>query len=203
MQQGDQLVEGGTIEIAIRPGAFEDSEEIVFAPGLGADGGNDLLHQHIFRCRWNLQLVEIARAHRTDERSLLHQVIAGGSEEAALGDSSAPVTCTSDTLHCYGNCPRGRDLTDEVDVADVDTELERCRGNQNLDLAVLKLLFGIEAQGPRERTVMGSNVLHSETFGEIEGKTLDQATRVDKDQRGTMGLSQCGELVVHLIPHAV
>ncbi len=96
-----------------------------------------------------------------------------------------------------------RDLADEIDVADVDAELERCGGDEDLDLAVLQALLGVEAERAGERAVVRGDVLRAEALGEGEGYLLDEAACVDEDQRGAMVLRVCGELVEDLVPHVV
>ena len=44
-----------------------------------------------------------------------------------------------------GDRARAGDLADEVDVADVDAQFERGRGDQRLEFAALELLFGVQA----------------------------------------------------------
>ena len=122
-------------EVAIGIGAAEDVVEGVFFPGFGAAGGDDLLHEDVDGLRRNFQLIELAGAHLADEGGLLEQVVAGGGEEAALGDGSAPVAGAAHALHGDGDGARGADLADEIDVADVDAEFERGGGDEHLDFA--------------------------------------------------------------------
>src|SRR5580693_8975131 len=49
--------------------------------------------------------------------------------------------------------------------------------------------------------MMCGDVLRTKAFGEGEGYFLDEAACVDEDQRGTMILRVCGELVEDLGPH--
>ena len=64
-----------------------------------------------------------------------------------LGDGSAPVAGAADALHGHGDGAGAGDLADEVDIADVDAEFERGSRDEDLDLATLELLFGVEAEG--------------------------------------------------------
>ena len=145
-EQRDELVEALAGEVAIRIGAAEHVVERVFFPRLGSAAGDDLLHEHVDGLRRNFELVEFAGAHLADERGLFQQIVARGGEEAAFGNGSAPVAGAADALHGDGNGARGADLADEVDVADVDAEFERGGGDQDLDLAALQALLGIEAE---------------------------------------------------------
>ena len=51
---------------------------------------------------------------------MFEEIVAGGGEEAALGDGSAPVTGAAYALHGGGDGAGGADLADEIDVAYVD-----------------------------------------------------------------------------------
>ena len=126
--------------------------------GSAPHAGDDLLHQDVGGLRRNFELVEFAGAHLADEGGLLEEVVAGGGEEAALGDGSAPVAGAADALHGDGDGAGGGDLADEVDVADVDAEFERGGGDEDLDLAVLQALLGVEAEVAGERAVVGGDV---------------------------------------------
>ncbi len=196
-EEVDEVIELGGV------GSTEGVEERVLFPRLGAAAGYDLLHQYVGWLRWDLELVELAGAHLADEGGLLEEVVTGGGEEAALGDGSAPVAGSADALHGYRYGAGAADLADEVDVADVDSEFERGSGYEDLDLAVLEALLGVEAEGAGERAVVGGDVLCAEALGEGEGDLLDQAAGVDEDERGAMVLSMGGELVEDLLPHAV
>src|SRR5206468_1812220 len=70
-----------------------------------------------------------------------------------------------------------------------------------LDLATLQTLLGVEAQRAGERAVVRGNVLCAESLGKGEGNALNEATRVDEDERGAVRLRVRGELVEDLLPH--
>src|ERR1035441_7348680 len=130
-EQLDEVVEEGAREVAIWIGATKDVVESGFVPRLRADACDDLLHEDVDRLRGDFELVEFAGAHLADEGGLLEKVVAGGGEEAALGDGSAPVAGAADALHGDGDRARAGDLADEGDVADVDSEFERGGGAED------------------------------------------------------------------------
>ena len=133
---------------------------------------------------------------------MLHEVVAGGGEEAAFGDGSAPVAGAADALHGDGDGAGGADLADEVDVADVDAEFERCGGDEDFDFAVFEALLGVEAEGAGERAVVCGDVFGADAVGEFEGDFFDEAAGVDEDERGAVILRVGGEFVEDLFPHA-
>ena len=133
---------------------------------------------------------------------MLHEVVAGGGEEAAFGDGSAPVAGAADALHGYGDGAGGADLADEIDVADVDAEFERGCGDEDFYLAVFEALFGVEAKGAGEGAVVRGDVFVADAFGEFEGDFFDKAAGVDEDEGGAVILRVGGEFVEDLFPHA-
>src|SRR5581483_8549949 len=124
-EETEELLEVFPREIAIGPRAGEEREEVVFLPGLCGAGGDDLLHQDIERLRRDFQLIKRAGTNGADQRGELDKVVASGGEEACLGRGATPVTGTAGALQCGCDGARCVELADEVDGADVDTELER------------------------------------------------------------------------------
>ena len=102
-----------------------------------------------------------------------------------------------------GDRSRRTELTDEIDVADVDTELERCCRDQHLELAVLETLLGLETQLLRHAAVMRHHVLGADELGEMTRGALGHPPRVDEDQRRAMTLRELGESRVDLLPYFV
>ena len=113
------------------------------------------------------------------------------------------MACTAYSLHGYGNGAGGADLADEVDIADVYSELQRCCRYKNLYLSIFQSLLGVEAKGSRERTVMCGDVFGAETGGEFKGYFFDEAASVDEDEGGAVILSVGGEFVEDFGPHAI
>src|SRR5215471_5365511 len=95
---------------------------------------------------------------------------------------------------------RRPELTDEVDLADVDAELERSGRHQRLELAVLEPLLGVEALLLGEAAVMRRDLILADALGELARRALGHPPRVDEDERGAMRLDQPRETAVHLLP---
>ena len=72
----------------------------------------------------------------------------------------------ADPLQEAGDRPRRAELADQIDVADVDTELERGGGHQRLQLAVLQPLLGIEPLFLGEAAVMRGDVGLAQQLGQ-------------------------------------
>ncbi len=139
-----------TGEVAVGVGAAEYVEESVRFPGFGTAAGDDLLHENVDGLQRDFELVEFAGAHLADECGLFEQVVTGGGEETAFGDGSTPVAGAADALHGDGDGSGAADLTDEVDVADVDAEFERCCRDENFDFSIFQALFGVESESTGE-----------------------------------------------------
>ncbi len=112
VEEGQDFFVLGAGQVAIGVGAAEDLVEVVFAPGLGAYGGDDLLHEDVDGGFGDLEEVELAGYHLAEERGLLEEIVAGGGEEAAFGDRAAPVAGSAYALHGYGDRSCRRDLAD-------------------------------------------------------------------------------------------
>src|ERR1035437_263377 len=206
-EQLHYLVEEIAREIAVGISAAQNIVERSFVPWLGSHTGDDLLHQHVDGLRRNLKLIKFAGAHLADQRGLFEEVVAGGREEPAFGDRSAPVACASNALHGYCDGACAGNLAHEVDIPDINSQLERSGGDQNANLAVLQSLLGVQTQFAGQRAVMRCDAVRTklgrQAFGEREGYLLDQASRVDEDQRRAMRARVCGEPVEDLFPHRV
>ena len=59
------------------------------------------------------------------------------------------------------------DLANQIDIADVDTQLERRRGDQCSQLAAFQSLLRIESLIARKAAVMRSNVFTSDSLGQM------------------------------------
>src|SRR5262249_50330642 len=139
------LVELLASEIAIRPRATEGLEEPRLAPGSGHAGRHDLLGQDVERPRRLWSSVENAVADAAQEGCCLDELVQREGEDASLGDARESVSCPAHTLEQRGYRARGADLDDEIHVADVDPELQGCRGHEGPELSGLELLLGLEA----------------------------------------------------------
>ena len=204
-EQDNNLVEELAGEVAVGIGAAQDVVEGGLIPWLGADAGDDLLHQDVGGLWWNLQKVKLAGAHFADEGSLFEKVVARGGEEAAFGNGSAPVAGAAHALHGDGDRAGGGDLADEVYISYVNAQLKRSGSDEDADLTVLQALLGVEAEFAGERAMVRGDAagakLIRQAFGEGVSDSLDQAAGVDEDQGGAMGQGVGAKLVEDLLPH--
>ena len=109
----------------------------------------------------------------------------------------------ADALQRDRDRPRRADLADQIDRADVDAELERCRRHHRLQLAALQPLFGVEPQLARQAAVMRQHRVFAQPLGQMVRDALGQPPRVDEHQRRPVLGDQLGDAVVDLLPHLV
>src|SRR5690242_20055367 len=114
--------------------ARDECKEVVLLPGFGGAGSDDLLHEDVEGLRRDFKLIKRAGANGANERGELNEVVAGGGEEAGFGGCATPVAGAPSTLQRRSDGTRRVELADEIDGADVDAELERGGGNQELNL---------------------------------------------------------------------
>ena len=136
-QHVDDRVEIAARHIGVAIGASNQREEVVLRPVLGSGHRDDLLRQHVERRLGDQQLIELALRNRSDERRAFDQLIACGREDASfgLGRVLDLMAGAADALQRNGDRSRRADLADEIDRADVDAELERCRRHHRLELS--------------------------------------------------------------------
>src|SRR5262245_22161226 len=113
------------------------------------------------------------------------------------------MTGAADSLQERRNGTGRAKLTDQVDVADIDTKLQRRGRDQSLELAMLETLFGIEPQLLGEAPVMRGDLILAilaEPLRQLPCHALGQAACVDEDQRCAMRLDELRQLIVNLFP---
>ena len=190
-------------EIAIRIGAGDQAEQIVFVPTLiiliwilwrerlthetvscrallvrtgggarphmacGSARRHNLLRQHVqWRIR-NHQAIQVSLADGPDQRPALDQFVPGGNKKSTLGNGSAPVAGTADSLQRNGDRAWRTDLDDQIHGADINSQFKRRCRDQHLDLAILQFIFCCEAELSRQAAVVSANLVVSQTLGQM------------------------------------
>src|SRR5205807_9434110 len=105
----------------------------------------DLLRKHVERRIERDDAIELAPAHRTDERRAFDQIVARNRQQPSLRRAADRVPRAADALQERGNAVRRSDLADQIDMTDVDAELERRRGDERLQRARLQSMLRVEA----------------------------------------------------------
>ena len=97
----------------------------------------------------------------------------------------------------------GGDLTNQVDVADIDAQFQRCGGDEYLQVTALEPLFGIQTLLLGQAAVVGCDALMAQALAQVASKAFGQASGVDEYQRGAMRLCELGQTVVDQFPDIV
>src|SRR5690606_41744769 len=127
-QHLDDLAEGlaCVVTVGIRPS--NQHEETVYHPLLRRRFANVLLGQHIGRLGRDDHPVQLAGPYSAKQRRAFEEVVARDREEATLWRAVYGMPRAAYALEEGGDPVRGSDLTDEVDMPDVDTQLQRSGG---------------------------------------------------------------------------
>ena len=102
-----------------------------------------------------------------------------------------------------GNAAGRAELAHQVHFTDIDTQLQRCRGDQHLEFAGLEPVLSLEPVFPGEAAVMGGDLILAATVRQVTGDTLGQPAGVDEDDRGAVVRRERGQAIVDLHPDLV
>ena len=195
-QHADDSVEVIASQVSIGPGPGHRAVEFVLAEVLASEHRDYLLGQHIQRLLGQLQLVKIAAPHRVDQGDTFDQIVAAGREQPPLGQAAGKVPRAADPLQKTGNGAGTAQLTDQIDLADVDAQFQRSGGNQRLQLAALQPVLGGEPLFFREAAMVRGDVLVAQSLAQAARQPFGQPTGIDEDQRGPVSLDQGRHAVV-------
>ena len=182
----DDLVELLARQVVVRRGAAHEREEVVGAPLLRRDLGDDLLGEDVERQRGRVDRVEAAGVHRGEQRGALDELVAGQRVEAPLRRAGAAVVGAADPLQERRDAARRADLADQLDRADVDAELERRGGHERAQVAGAQAGLDPVAALLREAAVVRGDDVVAEPLAELVRDALGQPARVDEHQRGAV-----------------
>src|SRR2546430_4293060 len=105
------------------------------------------------------------------------------SSDVCSSDLAAPVPRAANPLQSYRNGARRADLNNQIDRADVDSEFERCRRDQNFNLSVFELLLRGQAQLAGQTSMVRGNIVFTQPLRQMMRYALDQPARIDEYQR--------------------
>ncbi len=190
-------------EPAIRPCPLHHRIQLVVA--VLATGGlrDDLLGQHVERRVVLDDRVELAAPDAAEQRRAFHQIVPRDREQPPFRQAGDGVAGAADALQQRRDAMRRSDLTDQIDVADVDAELERGRRDQRLQPAGLQTRLGVQPLFLRQAAVMRGNGFLAKPIAEVPGQPFGHPPRIDEDQRRAVRLDQRGETLVVLLPDLV
>lgn len=148
--EGEHAIPGLSVEVAIGPASLDEREELVLAPRFRCALRDDLLAEDVERGARIRRAVELSISHGGDERDGFDELIDRQWNKTAPRYSIQGVSGTSDALDEGRDRARRTELDHEVDIADVDSELERCRRDERAEASRFEAFFRIEAPLARE-----------------------------------------------------
>src|SRR6202044_2814245 len=122
------------------PGGAQPVIKLCLWPILRRDFRDNLLREHVERPLRDRQAIKLPPTDAVDKGGALDQIVARKRKQAPLGRAPDRGTGTADALKKGGDRARRADLTDEIDVADIDPELERGGVHQTLEVPPLQPL---------------------------------------------------------------
>ena len=181
---------GLALQIAVRPGAPDQREQLGLVPVLRVDLGGDLLSDHVEWRHRHDQAVELAAIDAVDQRRAFNEVVIGERKQPALRLTTDAMARAADALE--ESCDRARraELADQIDVADIDAELERGGGHHGGECAGFQPLLRVEPLFLGEAAVMRGNAHLAELVRKLARDALGHASCVDENQRGAVLLDK-------------
>ena len=196
-------VEVASLEVAIRPRAAHEREQLVFGVLAAARFGDDLLREHVQRRIVRDDRVQFAAPDGPEQRRALDQIVARRRKDASLRRARDRVAGSADALEQRGDPVRRSDLADEIHVADVDAKFERRRRDERAQAAALQPRLGVEPCFFREAAVVRGDGVLAKPIAQVPRQPLRHPPRVDEHQRRPVVADQRGEPVVVLLPDFV
>src|SRR6516164_2381670 len=129
--------------------------------------GDELLRQHIEGLLRDIEPVKLTAAHAVEDSCALDQFVARERKQPALWRAVNGMTGAANPLEKTRDRAGRPDLTDEVNIANVDAEFERGSGDQGPELTVLEPLLCIEPLVLGEAAMIGRHILLSEQVREV------------------------------------
>ena len=202
-QHGDDGVEVAARDVAVGPRAADEGIQAVLACFAARDLRRELLGEDVEWCVVRHDAIEIAAPDGPEQRGTLDEVVARDRQQPALRCAGHGVAGSAHALEERRDAMGRSNLAHQVDVADIDPELERCRRDQCLERAGLEPVFGIEPRVLREAAVVRGDLVLAEPIAQVPREALRQPSRVDEDERCVVRADQLRQPVVILLPDLV
>src|SRR6185312_6149636 len=145
-EHAEDGVELTALQITEGVGAADQCKQPLFVPFTRGNLRHDLLSDDVQRLGRDDELVQLAAAYRVQQRDTLDQIVARQGKQSSLRRPADGMAGAPHSLQERGDRARRSDLTDEIDLADVDPELQGCGGDQRFELAALEPGLRVESQ---------------------------------------------------------
>ncbi len=187
----------------VQPGAAQQRVQRVLVPFLARHLGDQLLRQHVQRRVEDAQRVQFAAAHAVEQGRAFDQVVARLRKQPRLRRAADGMPGTFGALQETGDRTRRAELAHQIHIADVQTQFQRCGGDEHLQLAGFEPLLGEQPRLARQAAVVRRHCIVAEQFADMPRGAFGHAPGVDEHQRGAMRAHQLGQARVHLLPLVV
>ena len=175
----------------------DDFEHLLRSPALVKAHADNRLRQHVGRFLRNRDAVNLARVSRIHQHRALDEVVRVGDDEAPLRNFVQRVAGAADALQPLGDGLGRANLHHQVDVADVNPELERGRGDDCVHLALLQFLLDVEPHFLRHRAVVRRQLLDAALL-QLQRDRLGAGAGVGENQRRAVVCHEVGQQVIHV-----
>ena len=187
----DHVVEIGSRQRGVWRRCQHFRVEFVGEKRFAAGAAEHVLRQHVERAgTQRRRILRILRDRVDRDPAFQHLEAIGGNEHGARG-LVEPVVGAADPLHQARGTLGRADIDDEIDVAPIDTEIERGGADHAAQLSCRHRVLDLAALGDVERAVMQRDgeavVVHAP---EILEQHFGLAAGVDENQRGLVALDQ-------------
>ena len=135
--ESDYREESLAFKIPVRICPAHQIEDGVLRPFHRRDFGDDLLRQHVERRARNRQPVQFLAPHGVEQGRAFDELVARQGKQLRLGDAAHLVARAPGALQERRNRSRRSELADEIDVADVDAQFERCSRDEDFQCPFL------------------------------------------------------------------
>src|SRR5262249_29256271 len=144
--------------------------------------------------------IEFPATNAVEQSRALNKIVAGERKQPPLRGTANRMARAADALQEACNRARRAELTDEIDVPDIDAEFKRSGRDEGFQLAVLEPLLCGEPLLLRHAAVMRGDRLIGHPLRQFMGDALRHAACVDEHQRRAMRFDQVYQAFVDLPP---
>src|SRR5206468_12299872 len=118
----------------------------------------------------------------------IDQFIAAKWEKPAFRKTAALMLSPTDALQQCGNRARRAQLANEINRANINSQLQRSCSDERFQFAALQSVFRFEPQFCRKTSVMRSDSVGAQQLTQVMCDALGHATRVDENKCRSMCL---------------
>ncbi len=164
-EHAQYCVEFLTLQIAKRIGAAQQREQSVLVPLARRNFRHDLLRNDVQRLGGHHDPVQLTAPHGVQQRCAFDEIVTRQGKQPAFRCAANRMTRSAHTLQKGCDRAWGCQLADQIDVADIDSQLQGCGCDQRLQLTSLEAGFGVEPQLFRHAAVVRGDFILADPLG--------------------------------------